>query len=315
MRLAGLDEIKSVLDVPTAIELVEAGFAALSSGRATVPAVGYLGFETPPGECHIKYGHIHGDRVFVIKVATGFYENASRDLPTGQGMMVVLSAETGEPLALLDDGGYLTDVRTAIAGCIAARYLAPNAVECIGIVGAGTQARMQLQYLRHVRACKRVSVWARRREQSAEFRRELSDSGFDVQVADTLRDLCENCDLIVTATAAKGALVKSEWIGPGTHITAMGSDAPGKQELDPALFASADVCAVDSLSQCLEHGESHYAVAGGHVAETDLVELGDIVVGRARGRSDPEQITIADLTGVAVQDIQIAKAVWQALND
>jgi ornithine cyclodeaminase len=315
MRSAGLDEIRSVLDVPAAIELIEAGFVALSSGAATVPSVGYLGFDGPPGECHIKYGRIHGDDIFVVKIATGFYENASRGLPTGHGMMIVISAETGEVLALLDDAGYLTDVRTAIAGCIAARYLAPDVVDCIGIVGAGMQARMQLQYLRHARDCNRVRVWARRREQAAAYRSELSDSGFDVQVAETLQDLCENCNLIVTATAARSALVRGEWIRPGTHLTAMGSDAPGKQELDPALFARAGVCAVDSLSQCIDHGESHYALAGGHVAETGLVELGDIIAGKAKGRSDEDEITIADLTGVAVQDIQIAKAVWQALKD
>lgn len=315
MRSAGLDEIRSVLDVPAAIELIEAGFVALSSGAATVPAVGYLGFERPPGDCHIKYGRIHGDEVFVVKIATGFHENASRGLPTGHGVMLVLSAETGETLALLDDSGYLTDVRTAIAGCIAARYLAPDAVECIGIVGAGMQARMQLQYLRHARDCNRVRVWARRREQSAAYRSELSDAGFDVQVAETLQGLCENSNLIVTATAARSPLVRDEWIRPGTHLTAMGSDAPGKQELDPALFARAGVCAVDSLSQCIDHGESHHALAGGYLDETGLVELGDIIAGRARGRSDDDEITIADLTGVAVQDIQIAKAVWQALKD
>ena len=315
MRTANLDEIKAALDVPAAIESIEAGFVALSSGAATVPPVGHIGFEAPPGECHIKYGHIHGDAVFVIKIATGFYENPSRGLATGGGMMIVMSAETGEPLALLDDSGYLTDVRTAIAGCIAARYLAPDAVECIGIVGAGMQARMQLQYLRHVCECNRVIVWARRGEQSAAYRREMADAGYDVRVADSLRELCESSNLIVTATASTAPLVLSEWIRPGTHITAMGSDTPGKQELDPALFERAGVCAVDSLAQCLDHGESGYAVAGGHIAEASLVELGDIIAGKARGRSDPREITIADLTGVAVQDIQIAKAVWKQLND
>ena len=141
------------------------------------------------------------------------------------------------------------------------------------------------------------------------------DPALAKKIAETLQDLCENSNLIVTATAARSALVRSEWIRPGTHLTAMGSDAPGKQELDPALFARAGVCAVDSLSQCIDHGESHYAIAAGHVAETGLVELGDIIAGRARGRSDEHEITIADLTGVAVQDIQIAKAVWQALKE
>ena len=123
MEFANLEEIESSLDVPVAIEMIEAGYVALSSGAATVPPVGYLGFAKPPGDCHIKYGHIHGDKVFVIKAATGFHENSARGLPTGNGLMIVMSAQTGEPLALLHDSGYLTDVRTAIAGCIAASYL------------------------------------------------------------------------------------------------------------------------------------------------------------------------------------------------
>ena len=314
MQLASLDEIKSALDIPAAITSIEAGFVALSSGKATVPPVGYLGFKTPPGDCHIKYGHIHGDEVFVIKVANGFSKNPARGLPTGQGLMLVMSAETGEPLMLLDDSGYLTDVRTAIAGCIAARYLAPEAVGCIGIVGAGMQARMQLEYLRHARECERVKVWARRGERSAEYRKDMADAGFDVRVAGSLRELCESSSLIVTTTAATAPIVRSQWIRPGTHITAMGSDALGKQELEPALFAKADICAVDSASQCIDHGDSHFAVAGGHVVEADLIELGDIICGKARGRSTSEEITIADLTGVAVQDIQIAKSVWKALG-
>ena len=126
MEVVNLKKIKSVLDIPVAIDLIEKGYVALSDGVATVPPVGYLGFTDPPADCHIKFGHIHGDEVFVIKIATGFYDNASRGLPIGNGMVVVLSAETGEPILLLHDSGYLTDVRTAIAGCIAARYLAPE---------------------------------------------------------------------------------------------------------------------------------------------------------------------------------------------
>ena len=173
---------------------------------------------------------------------------------------------------------------------------------------------MQLKYLHHARQWKRARVWARRGAQADEYRREMSDSGFDIQVADSLRHLCESSNLIVTTTAATTAIVSSEWIQPGTHITAVGCDAPGKQELDPALFSRADICAVDSLSQCVDHGDSHFAVAAGRVAEADLIELGDIISGKADGRSAAQQITIADLTGVAVQDIQIAKAVWESIN-
>ena len=314
MEVVSLEKIKSVLEVDVAIDLIEKGYVALSNGAATVPPVGYIGFADPPGDCHIKFGHIHGDKVFIVKIATGFYDNASRGLPIGNGLIAVLSAETGEPVMLLCDSGYLTDVRTAVAGCIAARYLAPNNVNCIGIVGAGTQARMQLKYLRYATDCKKVKVWSLPVEQLPDYQRDMSECGFDVDVADSPEDLCASSNLIVTTTPAKKAIIRSEWISPGTHITAMGCDSPGKQELDPKLFAKADIRAVDSISQCVDHGDTHYAITENHVSESDLTELGNIISGKENGRSSADEITIADLTGVAVQDIQIAKAVWQSIK-
>jgi ornithine cyclodeaminase len=315
MKIVNLDQIKAALDIPIAIKEIEAGFVALSRGAATVPPIGYLGFEKPPGDCHIKYGHIHGDKVFVLKVATGFFENPARGLPTPNGLMLVLSAETGAPLVLLNDSGYLTEVRTAIAGCIVARYLAPEKVNCIGIVGVGFQARMQLDYLRHATDCRKVMVWARRPDQALLYQQEMSAEGFEIEIAASIQQLCEVSNLIVTTTPAKTPIIQSGWVKPGTHITAMGSDGPGKQELDSALFALADVCAVDSRSQCVDHGESHFAVADQHISESELLELGSIISGDAKGRTHDRQITIADLTGVAVQDIQIAKAVWAAIGN
>jgi ornithine cyclodeaminase len=314
MKTINLTEIKAALDIPTAIKLIEEGFVALTEGRATVPPVGYLGFEHPPGDCHIKYGYIHDDDVFVIKIACGFFENSAIGLPTGSGMMIVMSAKTGHPQALLLDEGYLTEVRTAIAGAICARYLAPTEVECIGIVGAGYQARMQLEYLAQVSDCRNVMVWARRDEQAAAYQEEMSNAGYTVRVAPNLEELCKISRLIVTTTPARAPLIRSDWIQPGTHITAMGADADGKQEIEAALFARAAVCAVDSRSQCVDHGDSHHAITGNFIRAEDLVELGSIISGQHAGRSSADDITIADLTGVAVQDIQIAKAVWTALG-
>ena len=315
MIVVDVERIRAALDIPTAIERIEEGFAAYSAGKLTVPPVGHLDFENPPGECHIKYGYVHGDDHFVIKVATGFYENAKQGLPNSSGLMILFSAETGEAEVLLQDAGYLTDVRTAIAGCLSARYLAPSAVERIGIVGGGIQARMQLEYLQHATDCRDVAVWTRRPEQAADYRVAMAGSGFDVRVAESPRALCESCNLIVTTTAATEPLLMSDWIRAGTHVTAMGSDGPGKQELDPSLFARAGRCVVDSLSQCTAFGESRHAVANGFVTADDLVELGAIVAGAQPGRRADDEITIADLTGVAVQDIQIAKAVWSEIAD
>ena len=313
MRIIGRDEIEAALNAQHAIELIEAGFVALSAGQVTMPPVGHLDLQDPPGECHIKYGHIHGDDFFAIKLATGFYENAALGLPSGSGMTIVFSAKTGFPEVLLADAGYLTDVRTAMAGCICARYLAPRDVTAIGIVGAGLQARLQLEYLQYATDCRNVVVWARRAEQALSFQKEMRAQGFDVTIAPSVETLCRQSKLIVTTTPATEPILFADWIAPGTHITAVGSDGGGKQELDAAIYEKSDLCVVDSTAQCVLLGESRFAIEAGSTNEADLVELGHIIAGDAPGRQNDQQISVADLTGVAVQDIQIAKSILQKL--
>ena len=313
MQLISREEIVAALDVPRAIQLIEEGFVALSAGKVTMPPVGHLDMQDPPGECHIKYGHIHGDEFFAIKLATGFYENAAQGLPSGSGMTIVFSAKNGFPEVLLDDAGYLTDVRTAMAGCICAKYLAPGKISAIGIIGAGLQARLQLEYLQYATDCKDVIVWARNSEQAQSFQETMSEKGFSINIAETPEELCDRSNLIVTNTPATDPLLQADWIAPGTHITAVGSDGAGKQELDAQVYSKTDLCVVDSVPQCVLLGESHYAIEAGIIDESALVELGEIIAGDAPGRTDDSQITVADLTGVAVQDIQIAKAVLLAI--
>ena len=314
IAVVSAERIRAALDVREALRAIEEGFKAYSLGKAVVSPVGYLRFERPPGDCHIKAGYVLEDDVFVVKVATGFYENSSRGLPPGNGFMAVISARTGEPQALLDDGGYLTDVRTAIAGLIAAKYLAPQPPTCIGIVGTGTQARLQLELLSgHYGHCP-VRVWGRDKTKAAAFAAEAVARGHGAIPTEAIRDLCRECDLIVTATASTVPLISSEWIRPGTHITAVGADAVGKQELHPSVFGKAHIRVVDSLEQCVDHGDAAHAVKAHAIVPADLIELGSIIAGTHTGRSGPEQITVADLTGLAVQDVQIAKCVWQKLR-
>ena len=313
MRVIGAEAIRAALNVPQAIRSVAEGFAAYSAGSVVVPPVGRLGFENPPGECHIKYGRVLDDDTFLIKIATGFPENGKLKLPNSTGLMLLFSAKSGRPLALLQDEGYLTDVRTAIAGTLCARYLAPRELTRIGIVGGGIQARYQLEYLQHATDSKDVLVWTRRETQSVEFVNEMAKKGFRVAVADCPASLCERCNLVITTTAATEPLLKAEWIRPGTHVTAMGSDGGGKQELDPVILQKADLCVVDSRAQCSAYGESHYALAAGCVGPEELVELGTIVSEDRPGRQNESDITIADLTGVAVQDIAVARVVWRSL--
>jgi ornithine cyclodeaminase len=301
-RVYSRTELEAAIHPAELIEAMEHGFVAYSRGEVVVPPVGHLEFDSPPGDCHIKYGYIRGDDAFTVKIATGFYRNPERGLPSSNGVVLVFSSRTGELQAILQDEGCLTDLRTAAAGAVAAKYLAPPRVECIGIVGAGTQARLQLEYLKYVTACRRVLLWARSAERAAAFQVE----GFQIEAAATVADLAARSQLIVTATPARHWLIGADDVQLGTHITAVGADGGGKQELDPRLFARA-VCAADSRKQCAAFGDSSYAIQQGLIAIGDLIELGEIIQDRTLRRKDAAQITIADLTGVAVQDILVAK--------
>ncbi len=310
MQILDLETIKRHLDLKAAFAAVEAGFADYSKGLVTVPPVGYLSF--PKGDCHIKYGYITGDKYFVIKVVSGFHGNTAIGLRPSIGLMLVCSAETGYPEALLQDEGHLTDVRTAIAGAIAAKYLGPKRVETIGILGVGIQAKLQLEHLREVTNCRRVMVWNHVASRTDAYVAAMSKAGFNVVAVPELETLVRQSNLIVTTTPSTAPLIAADWVQPGTHITAVGADCPGKQELAVEVIQNADVCVVDSMAQCTDHGEIQIAYREGLVKESDLVELGAVIDSPARGRTSEEQITVADLTGVAVQDIAIAKTVYQA---
>ena len=311
MKLITLDQIKIVLPSLDLMPAIEEGFRRYSAGQAVVPPVGELLLDN--GEVHIKYGYLQDGAYYVIKIASGFFGNPQLGLPTSNGMMLLFSQETGQPEAMLLDEGYLTDIRTAIAGAIAAKYLAPRNIERIGIVGTGIQARLQLQYLQDVTACRDVLVWGRGATQLAAYQQDMSAHGFDVQTTLDADALLSSCNLIVTTTPATEPILQAEKIRPGTHITAMGSDTPHKQELDAQILARADLVVADSIEQCLLRGEIFKAIEAGRLQEDGLVELGAVVAGVVVGRVDDSQITVADLTGVAVQDIQIATAVFGAV--
>jgi ornithine cyclodeaminase len=216
-------------------------------------------------------------------------------------------------VAILLDEGYLTDLRTGAAGAVAAKHLAPKTVRRIGIVGSGTQARHQLRMLKPVVVCRAVLVWGRHPERLERYREEMTVEGFAVETTMDARDVMATCDLIVTATASRAPLLLRDQLRPGIHITAVGADSPGKQELDPLILRRAEVVVADSLSQCVERGEIAHALRSRCVRSEDVVEIGAVIAGNAPGRLSEEDITVADLTGVAVQDIEIARTVLDAI--
>lgn len=314
-QIISLPDIKRILPTLDLLPAIETGFVAYSENRCVVPPVGELLFEQPPGDVHIKYGYIKGDDFYVVKIASGFYNNPSKGLPSNNGMMLLFDARTGEPVAVLLDEAYLTDIRTGLAGAVAAKHLAPSRVDRIGILGTGTQAHVQLDCLAPLIDCRDLLIFGRSERAVDSLRQHYEAQGYRVAVAHTPDELLDTCDLIVTTTASTHALLDLEnYSGRGMHITAVGSDTRHKQELTARSLARADVLVADSRSQCESRGEIHHALAGKLVDSEDVLELGNIISKVSTGRTSDDQLSICDLTGVAVQDIQIAKAVFFALK-
>ena len=312
-KILTLHEIKNQIDVPKMIQAIEDGFVLYSEDKVVVPPVGFLNFQEPPGDVHIKYGYVKNDDVYVLKVASGFSDNEKLGVPFADGVILVFSQKTGHLELILHDECWLTDMRTAAAGAVVARHLAPRNVSGIGIIGTGGQARMQLELLKGIVDCQQCFVWGRDAGKVAKTISDLrenstiQDWGLQIEAAGSVDELATKCNLIVTTTSAKEALVLADHIQEGTHITAMGSDDHGKQELEAALLGKADLVVADSISQCVDHGECFHAVKDGSVDEESILELGNVIKEPMLGRSNDKEITVADLTGIAIQDIQIAK--------
>ena len=313
MKIITKAEIEKIIDHNQVIHLIEEGFKALAQDQAVIAPVASLSFTSPRGDCHIKSGYLKSGDFFVVKIATGFYDNPQIGLPSGNGMMIVFSKKTGEPLALLQEEGLLTELRTAAAGAVCAKYLAPSNVHCIGIVGAGEQAFYQLQYLRYIIPCRKVCLWGRNKDKALKLSQRKGLEAFNIEVADSIEELAAKCNLIVTTTAAQKFLLSEEMVLPGVHITAMGSDEYGKQELDPLLLKKADRLVVDSFKQCSQFGETVYALEKQLIDSSKAFELGQLLLNPSLRRQNDTEITVADLTGVAIQDIQIATAVFESL--
>lgn len=290
------------------IDCIERAFAALASGKVVMPPILSMAIEDYNGEVDVKTAYMPGIESFAIKVSPGFFDNPGLGLPSTSGLMILFSAQTGMVEALLLDNGYLTDIRTAAAGAVAARHLARQDAGSACILGAGTQAKMQLRSLCLVRQITQAAIWSRNHDKAAKTAAEMqSELGIEVAAANNAADAVASADVVVTTTPASSPILKAKWLRPGQHVTAMGSDQHNKNELDPNCFAKADLFVPDRMTQTRSLGELRSAIEAGVVAEgTEYPELGAIVAGTATGRTSDSEITIADLTGTGVQDTAIA---------
>jgi ornithine cyclodeaminase len=310
-------DLRSVvhLDI-SAVDCVERAFAALATEAVAMPPILRLDIPEFRGEVDVKTAYVPGFEGFAIKVSPGFFDNPKLGLPSLNGLMVLFSARTGLVEALLLDNGYLTDVRTAAAGAVAARHLSRQDASVAAIFGAGMQARLQFEALMLVRPLRSARVWARDHAKAERLSAELSRQyGIEVAAIADPREAARQADIIVTTTPAEKPLLMADWLEPGQHVTAMGSDAEHKNEIDPALFSRSTYIA-DRISQTRLLGELHHAIAAGVVsADQSFGELGAVIAGQTTGRTSAEEITFADLTGTGVQDTAIANLAFSRARD
>ena len=299
------------------IPIIEDAFKSLALGKATMPPILRLDIEKYHGESDVKAAYIDGLDSYAIKVASGFFNNPNLGLPSSNGLMILLDSKTGMLKSVLLDKGYLTDVRTAIAGAIAAKHLSNPESSNVGIIGAGIQAKMQLEALLLVRNIKTAYIWSRDSKKTNKFVQNIKDKiNIKIIACESPEQTVNLSEILITCTPSKSPIIKSEWLKKGLHITAMGSDAEMKNELDPKIIKDCDYYIPDSQSQTSILGELNHAIKAGLVsAEKKYNELGSVIINSNLGRRNINDVTVADLTGTGVQDTAIARHTYKISAD
>jgi len=311
-------ELRQVVKVDQqAVAAIEDAFTWLAEDKVAMPPIMHIEVPEYEGDVDIKSAYVSGLDRFAVKIGAGFFQNFKLGLPNSPAMMVVISAKTGVVEAILLDNAYLTDVRTGAAGAVAARHLAPSQVTTAGVIGAGAQGRYQMMGLKTVRDFKRLLVYDMDESRVKQYVAEM-ESIMDAEIlpAAGAEDVIRGSQAVVTCTPSRQPYIEAAWLHPGLHITAMGADLPGKQELEAAAVARADILVCDRRTQSFKMGEFQHAIEAGLVSEASpVIELGEITAGRKPGRQNDDQLTICDLSGTGVQDTAIAHlAVEQAVR-
>jgi ectoine utilization protein EutC len=296
-----------------AIECVEQAFFALATQPVVMPPIMRLDILENNGEIDVKTAYIPGLDSLAIKISPGFFDNPSLGLPSINGLMVLFSTRTGLVEALLLDNGFLTDVRTAAAGAVAAKYLSRANSRHAAILGAGMQARLQLEALTLVREIQSATIWARDFSKAQLTAEQLQEKlNIEVIACQSVSDATQDADIIVSTTPSGKPVLHPGDIRQGQHITAMGSDSEHKNEIDAAIIGSGIRYFCDRLSQCQALGELHHAIEQGLIAPTtSFPELGDVISEQSAGRRDENEMTLCDLTGTGIQDTAIATLAYQ----
>ena len=319
MRIVPLADIQSAITAKDAIEAVKAGFIAHARGQVHCPEPVQIVFrddrQEQHGECHVKSAIWSGRPYAAVKIASGSYRNAARGLPGAGGMIVLISTDTGLPEAILHDECWLTNVRTAAAGALAAGLKPVSKDATLGVIGTGTQAEIQATMIASHLGLGSVSVWGRSAAKAAALSEKLKAGGLAATAMDTVRDVCHASAIVVTTTPATKPVVHLEDVPDTLHIVAVGADTPGKTELDPRILGRAHTIVTDDHRECLHHSEFGAAVRAGAVAEDSDCSFGEMLsLATPDPRMARDGISVVDLTGMGVQDLAIAMLTLRELT-
>jgi alanine dehydrogenase len=304
------DEVKSLLNMDESIDAVERAFQDHGIGQTQMPPKSYLYFSMYNGDLRTMPAYLVEQDLAGVKIVNVHTSNTEIGLPTVMAILVLNSPLTGAPLAIMG-ATYLTRMRTGAAGAVASRYLARQDSNVVGMIGAGAQARTQLEGLSKNFEIERVIVFDSLPERAESFMNDArSFLRCDCITASGPKEACE-CDILVTTTPSRFPVVKDGWIKPGMHINAIGADAEGKQELESSLMKRAKIV-VDDLVQAVHSGEVNVPISKG-VLHTDEIyaQIGEILAGKKPGRVDDEEITVFDSTGLAIQDVATGHVVYE----
>lgn len=313
MEIVSYEQIAESVNIVGVIGAVKNGFIDHYRGNINGPSPMQFLFHDGPllqGDCHVKGAQGEDEPYFVVKVASGFYRNEEVGLPVNNGLVLLLSSKTGQPVALLQDNGLLTACRTAAAGALAAELcIGPNN-DTLGIVGTGQQAELQALWISKYLDIKKVCLFGRSSEKAQDLSGRVAALGINCEVVESVKELGKVCRTIVTTTPATSPIIQSNDISPGTHIVAVGADSPGKQELDSEILAQATTIITDDHEQCLAHGEFGAACREGIVSQTSDIAFGSVLAGDIPCEISAREISVVDLTGLGAQDMAIASYIY-----
>lgn len=304
------DDVRSVLTIDDAIRATEGAFRDHGLGRVQMPPKSYLDFKAHNGDLRTMPAYLEGLDESGVKIVNSHAGNPDKGLPAVMAVLVLNSTDTGAPLALIG-ATFLTAIRTGAAGGIAAMHLARKDSRRVGLVGAGVQARTQLLALSRFFKIDEVLVADRQIERARVLVEDCrSFLQCDYLTTTSVKDAC-GCDILVTTTPSRKPIIRADWIDEGTHINAIGADAPGKQELEGLLLRRAKVV-VDDMAQAVHSGEVNVPIARGEFSSQDIyAQIGEIVADLYPGRENDREITIFDSTGLAIQDVATGYVVYR----